>query len=188
MAPYSLAMNSPHDRRDYSDLPTAVCNTLHERMIALVDLLWERFHSQGYSWVGFYMPGQAESGAAAGEMILGPCRNSPACSPIGLHGMCGLAYLHRRSVLVHDTQTLSDHYIACDPRDRSEVVIPMLDQKGMCVGVLDIDSHQPGAFTTHDIACLCDLLEAWHLTEPLGTQGRWPILAGCAPDTTAPQG
>lgn len=174
--------------RCYSDMPTAVCHSPTERMVALVDLLWERFSAQGYSWVGFYIPGQAQAGGVADEMILGPCRNSPACSPIGLHGMCGLAYLERRSVLVDDTQTLSDHYIACDPRDRSEVVIPLLNEAGGCVGVLDIDSHQPGAFTTHDIECLCDLLEAWHLTEPLGTRGRWPILAGRASDTPTAQG
>ena len=165
-------------QRDYDQIPIGICNRRPERMRGLVDALWDCFCTQGYSWVGFYAAGSATADGATSELILGPCRNSPACSPIGLGGMCGLAYLERRSVLVDDVRRLGDRYIACDPRDLSEIVVPMLESDGSCWGVLDIDSHEPGSFGIADADSLSRLVQAWGLSAPLGDRGRWPILAG----------
>ena len=47
--------------------------------------IWSEFGNHcPVSWVGFYFLGE-------GEMTLGPRRDKPACSPIGLHGACGRA-------------------------------------------------------------------------------------------------
>jgi GAF domain-containing protein len=66
--------------------------------------------------------------------------------------------------VVHDVAELGDEYIACDVNDRSEVVIPIFDEKGLCRGVLDLDSHAVGAFDEHDVECLTRLLRLAGLT------------------------
>ncbi len=133
-----------------------------DAMRALVDALWEAFGSgehpapsaRAWSWVGFYYgPGSgAPGGMVAGtdEMILGYRRDKPACSPIGLHGMCGRSFLRRESIIVDDVATLGDDYVACDPRDVSELVVPMVGADGACWGVFDADSFARAAFDEED--------------------------------------
>jgi len=97
------------------------------------------------SWVGFY-----EIAPAMDEMVL-VCREpKPACSPIGLHGMCGRGWKERTSFVVRDVAVLGEGYVACDPRDKSELVVPMIGADGVCWGVLDVDSYQVGAFVERD--------------------------------------
>jgi putative methionine-R-sulfoxide reductase with GAF domain len=123
-------------------------------MQAVVDALWNGLKDRGVSWVGFYLH---EGGK---ELILGPRRDKPACSPIGLHGVCGQAFTQRRPIVVRDVAELGSSYIACDPRDRSEVVVPLFDADGRCWGVLDLDSHEVGTFDEHDAQGLSQVLRA----------------------------
>ncbi|KAF0246813.1 MAG: hypothetical protein FD180_343 [Planctomycetota bacterium] len=117
---------------------------LSERMKTVSDELWAEFGDhRPFSWVGFYFLG-------ADEMTLGPRRNKPACSPIGLHGACGQAAISGKTLVVRDVKDLGDNYVACDPRDRSEIVVPVRGEDGSVVGVLDVDSHQVGAFGVTD--------------------------------------
>jgi putative methionine-R-sulfoxide reductase with GAF domain len=134
-------------------------SSLQERMKIVVDLLWDGLGDKGVSWVGFYLdqPGQPDDR----RMILGPSRNKPACSPIGLHGACGRALLSRQPLIVRDVKELGANYIACDPRDRSEIVIPLMDAAtGSCWGVLDLDSFEVGAFDEGDERGLREVLRA----------------------------
>ena len=136
------------------------------RMQSVVDALWDALHVTGVSWVGFYI---CEGGK---ELVLGPRRDKPACSPIGLHGACGQAFTLRRPLVVRDVSELGDNYIACDSRDRSEVVLPLFDESGTCWGVLDLDSHAVGAFDDSDVQGLQSVLVAAALTraDPPTTQ------------------
>lgn len=59
---------------------------------------------------------------------------------------------------------LGPNYIACDPRDRSEVIIPLFDETGRCWGVLDVDSHDTGAFGDRDVDGLLTVLRRAGLT------------------------
>lgn len=127
-------------------------------MRRVVDLLWEELHDTGISWAGFYILTEA------GDLVLGPRRDKPACSPIGLHGVCGQALSAGRPRIVRDVRELGGSYIACDPRDRSEVVVPCRDAGGRCWGVLDLDSHEVGAFDGRDADGLERLLRASGLT------------------------
>ena len=138
-----------------------------QRMQAVVDALWEALEGTGVSWVGFYL-----DHGGGDELVLGPRRDRPACSPIGLHGACGQTFRQGQALVVHDVRDLGDNYIACDPRDRSEVVIPLLDEGGRCWAVLDLDSHEVGSFDDGDVAGLTRVLRAAGLTR--GTRGTPP--------------
>lgn len=152
-----------------------------DRLQPLTDLFWDTLAGRGVSWVGFYLedgePSDepmasdaskrsredscALSGADAGErrMILAARRDKPACSPIGMHGACGQAFLEERVRLIDDVALLGAGYIACDPRDRSEIVVPIY-RNGAIWGVLDADSHEMGCFGEVDVAGLCGVLRA----------------------------
>ncbi|MDZ4831778.1 MAG: GAF domain-containing protein [Phycisphaerae bacterium] len=127
------------------------------RMRATVDALWTHLSPSGVSWVGFYLPARDQNGQL--ELILGPSRDKPACSPIGLHGVCGQSLVGRCVRIIRDVADLGGAYVACDPRDRSEIVIPV-EQDGACVAVLDLDSHEVGRFGEADEVGLRQVLRA----------------------------
>jgi putative methionine-R-sulfoxide reductase with GAF domain len=127
-------------------------------MRGAVDILWDALHPTGVSWLGFYLSEEPS------ELVLGPRRDKPACSPIGLHGVCGRAFLERCPQVVADVLTLGESYVACDPRDRAEVVVPLFDDRGACWGVFDVDSHEVGAFSDEDAAGLMQVMLAAGLT------------------------
>lgn len=126
-----------------------------ERMQRVVDGLWPALAPSGVSWLGFYIAEKDKP-----EMVLGPRRDKPACSPIGLHGACGRCLLSRRPLIVRDVASLGAGYIACDPRDRSEVVVPLISARGDCWGVMDLDSYDVGSFDEADVAGLGQVLAA----------------------------
>lgn len=139
--------------RPYHNLHiSAQAATRDERMQAFVDAAWPLLHPLGVSWIGFYLSADGE------EMVLGPRRDKPACSPIGLHGACGQSFRERRSLVVRDVRSLGDGYIACDPRDQAEVVLPLLDMNDAAWGVLDVDSFNVGAFDVSDVHGLAEAL------------------------------
>jgi putative methionine-R-sulfoxide reductase with GAF domain len=148
------------ERRDYDRVASrlSVDGDRAQRMTAVVDALWAALAPTGVSWVGFYLdrPGEPDDR----RLVLGPRRDKPACSPIGLHGACGRALLSRRALIVRDVAELGAGYIACDPRDRSEIVVPLLDDSGSAWGVLDLDSHELAAFDERDAAGLARVLRA----------------------------
>lgn len=147
-------------RRDYESIAQQVPTGLNREaaMRAVADLLWDALHATGVSWVGFYLDRAGEPDDC--RMGLGACRDKPACSPIGLHGVCGQGLTSMRTRIVRDVKDLGEHYIACDPRDRSEIVIPLIDADGRCWGVLDVDSWEVGAFDESDEAGLRSVLRA----------------------------
>jgi L-methionine (R)-S-oxide reductase len=85
-----------------------------------------------------------------GDLLIGPYQGPPACLRIAPgRGVCGLAALERRAVLVADVQAFPGH-IACDPASRSELVLPVFDAAGELIGVCDLDSPEPAAFDETD--------------------------------------
>ncbi len=165
--------------RDYEAVAAAIpqalarsaAPSLEERMGAVADALWEQLRETGLSWVGFYLhdPNNTLARGATPEapLVLGPHRDTPACSPIGLHGACGRCFTTQRPLLVRDVRELGEAYIACDPRDRSELVLPVFHD-GACVGVLDADSHDLASFDERDAQGFAAALAAAGLaTAPL---------------------
>ncbi|MBL4810028.1 MAG: GAF domain-containing protein [Phycisphaerales bacterium] len=146
--PVALALNHVAGSRD-------------RRMREVADTLWRFFRHEGVSWVGFYTIDDDQE-----NMILGPSRDTPACSPIGMHGTCGKSWRTGRPMIIGDVVNLGPEYIACDPRDKSELVIPMFCSGGKCWGVLDVDSRERDAFGEADMFELRKILEATGLSWP----------------------
>lgn len=130
-------------------------------MRVAVDIFWDALGTRGVSWIGFYRKVRDRD-----EMVLDACRDKPACSPIGLHGMCGRSWKERRPIIVADVATLGANYIACDPKDKSEVVIPLFEPDGSCWGVLDADSYEVGTFLDTDVSGLTRAVERLGLSTP----------------------
>ncbi len=94
------------------------------------------------NWAGFYF-------RDGDHLVLGPFQGKPACTQIPLgRGVCGTAAARRETLVVPDVRCFPGH-IACDPQSRSEIVVPLL-HGGRVIGVLDLDSPQPGRFTQVD--------------------------------------
>ena len=146
--------------RDYDAVAAMLspAGTLEVRMRRVVDALWSALADAGVSWLGFYLdhPGEPDDR----RLVLGPHRDAPASSPIGFHGVCGQALRGGRTRIVHDVHDLGPDHVACDPRDRSELVIPLVDELGVSWAVLDLDAREVGAFSTVDAAGLARVLRA----------------------------
>ncbi|MEY5031825.1 MAG: hypothetical protein RL354_856 [Planctomycetota bacterium] len=133
-----------------------------ERLQPLCDALWNALEARGLSWIGFYLESEdcpADPQTRQGELLLRARRDKPACSPIGLHGVCGQGFLEDRIRLVEDVALLGAGYIACDPRDRSEIVLPIYRNRRRW-GVIDADSHELACFGDADVEGLQSVLSA----------------------------
>lgn len=133
-----------------------------DRLQPLADAFWEALHPRGVSWIGFYLEDTEASLASAGQdalMVLSARRDKPACSPIGVHGACGQSFREESVRLIEDVALLGPNYIACDPRDRSELVMPIY-RNGIRWGVLDADSHELACFGDADIVGMAGVLRA----------------------------
>lgn len=96
-----------------------------------------------FLWVGFYMK-------KGEQLVLGPFQGPIACTRIGLEqGVCGYAYSNRMTVIVPDVEKFPGH-IACSTASRSEIVVPIFDNKGEVYGVLDVDSDKLNDFSDID--------------------------------------
>ncbi len=129
--------------------------TPDDRMLSTTDELWRVLKDQRVAWLGFYVINDAGD-----AMTLVCCRPRPACSPIGLHGVCGKAWREKKAQVVEDVYALGEDHIVCDPSNLSEVVVPCLAPDGECWGVLDLDSRERGAFSERDAEGLARVLRA----------------------------
>jgi L-methionine (R)-S-oxide reductase len=101
-------------------------------------------HGLGYLWTGFYRA------VAPRQLLVGPYQGTLGCLTIEFgRGVCGSVAESGEAMIVDDVLSHANH-IACDPRARSEMVVPVFDARGQLLAVFDIDSDQPGAFTDED--------------------------------------
>lgn len=97
-----------------------------------------------FFWTGFYR-------LVDGDLIVGPYQGPIACMLLERHkGVCWAGIDRGEPVLVADVAAFPGH-IACDSRSQSEVVVPLRDASGRIVGVLDVDSDKPNAFSQTDV-------------------------------------
>jgi L-methionine (R)-S-oxide reductase len=103
-------------------------------------------------WTGFYR-------VVAPELLkIGPYQGGHGCLVIPFsRGVCGACARTGAVQNVPDVDAFPGH-IACASSTRSELVLPVRDGAGRLLGVLDIDSDTPAAFTAADEAWLTDIL------------------------------
>lgn len=95
-----------------------------------------------FFWVGFYL-------VKDGQLTIGPFQGSVACYRIKKgRGVCGTAWDKEQTLVVPDVNQFAGH-IACSSLSRSEIVVPLFQQKEV-IGVLDIDSDQLADFDDTD--------------------------------------
>ena len=109
-------------------------------MANVAALIQETFH---FWWTGFYR-------VIGEQLVLGPFQGPVACTRIGFgKGVCGTAWKEKRTIVVEDVEQFPGH-IACSSESRSEIVVPLINNKGEVVGVLDIDSEKLATFDETD--------------------------------------
>ena len=112
---------------------------------AMATVACELHHAfDAFHWTGFYR--------AVGErtLVIGPYQGGHGCLRIDLdRGVCGAAARLRVTQRVDDVGAFPGH-IACSATTRSEIVVPILRPDGTLLGVLDVDSDLPAAFTAAD--------------------------------------
>ena len=120
----------------------------------MATLACEIHHAHPYAdWTGFYR-------VVAPELLkIGPYQGGHGCLVIPFsRGVCGAAARTRQVQLVPDVEAFPGH-IACASSTRSELVLPVFGLAGRLIGVLDIDSDQPDAFTARDAVELQRILD-----------------------------
>ena len=107
-----------------------------------------------FDWTGFYRV------VAPDLLKIGPYQGGHGCLVIPFaRGVCGAAARTGEVQLVADVEAFPGH-IACSATTRSEIVLPVFDGRGALLGVLDIDSDRPDAFTGEDARELAAILAA----------------------------
>ncbi|MFC3628746.1 GAF domain-containing protein [Paracoccus angustae] len=123
--------------------------------VALMATLACEIHhaSDRFDWTGFYR-------VVAPELLkIGPYQGGHGCLVIPFsRGVCGAAARTGRVQIVPDVDAFPGH-IACAGSTRSEIVLPVFGNNGRLIGVLDIDSDRPDAFTDEDAIRLAAILE-----------------------------
>jgi L-methionine (R)-S-oxide reductase len=133
----------------------AILDGITDPIAAMATLSSLVHHAFRHLWTGFYRV--VEPGLL---LRVGPYQGSLGCLEIGFgRGVCGTAAAEMRTVIVADVAKFGGH-ITCDPRSRSEIVVPVLGARGDLIGVFDVDSEELAAFDEDDQRGL-GLLLSW---------------------------
>lgn len=142
---------------DYEDATKsirALCHGETDSVALMATLACEIHHRHPLSdWTGFYR-------VVAPELLkIGPYQGGHGCLVIPFsRGVCGACARTGKVQNVPDVEAFPDH-IACSSSTRSELVLPVLSGKNELLGVLDLDSNTPAAFTRADEDWLVPLLD-----------------------------
>ena len=141
---------------DYDDLAArirALCAGETDTVALMATVVCEVHHGHPMSdWTGFYRVTSPE------VLKIGPYQGGHGCLVIPFsRGVCGAAARTGQVQLVPDVEAFADH-IACSSTTRAELVLPVWNREGRLLGVLDLDSDTPAAFTEADAAALTAIL------------------------------
>jgi L-methionine (R)-S-oxide reductase len=122
----------------------------------MATIVCELYQACSYAdWVGFYR------NIGDGTLKIGPYNGPHGCITIPFaKGICGKCAREKAIQNVPDVPAVPQH-IACSCETRSEIVLPVLDDKGHLLGVLDVDSNLPASFDDVDernLARICDMV------------------------------
>ncbi|SFL17583.1 GAF domain-containing protein [Shimia haliotis] len=143
-------------RVDYAELKKTVLALTEgetDAVALMATLVCEVHHADDrFDWTGFYR-------VVGPELLkIGPYQGGHGCLVIPFaRGVCGAAARTGEVQLVADVDAFEGH-IACATSTRSELVLPVVNGTGDLLGVFDLDSDQPDAFTQDDADALDELL------------------------------
>ncbi|MCU9847914.1 GAF domain-containing protein [Defluviimonas sp. WL0024] len=143
---------------DYPTLAAVIASLAEgetDAVALMATVACEVHHSDDrFDWTGFYRV------TAPGMLKIGPYQGGHGCLAIPFErGVCGAAARSGEIQIVDDVEAFADH-IACSSSTRSEIVLPVFAKDGRLIGVFDIDSDQPGAFTEEDGRGLAAILKS----------------------------
>jgi L-methionine (R)-S-oxide reductase len=151
-----LDIKMPDTPLDYADLRTRILSLTHgetDTVALMATVVCEVHHTHPLAdWTGFYR-------VVAPELLkIGPYQGGHGCLVIPFsRGVCGAAARTGRVQNVPDVDAFPGH-IACASSTRSELVLPVWNGAGVLLGVLDLDSDTPAAFSATDEGALVPLL------------------------------
>ncbi len=151
----------PVSRADWPALTATIRALTHgetDTVALMATLACEIHHAHPFAdWTGFYRV------TAPDLLKIGPYQGGHGCLVIPFsRGVCGAAARTGEVQNVPDVDAFPGH-IACASSTRSELVLPVWNGQGQLLGVLDLDSDTPAAFTPEDEAALIPLLaEVFH--------------------------
>jgi len=105
-----------------------------------------------FLWVGFYV-------VKNDELVLGPFQGPIACTRIRKgKGVCGTSWQQAQAIIVPNVDEFPGH-IACSSASKSEIVLPIFNNKNEVIMVLDIDSEELNTFDGIDEIYLLQLTQ-----------------------------
>jgi len=137
--------------RIYKQLEELVGKSDHSisRMATVTAVLHHKL--EYFFWTGFYL-------LKDGKLLVGPYQGPVACQELEKgKGVCWAGINRKETIVVPDVHQFPDH-IACDSRSKSEIVVPLRNEKGEILGVLDVDSSELGSFDEVDAEWLEKIL------------------------------
>ncbi len=131
----------------------ALCEGESDTVALMATVACEVHHADDrFDWTGFYRV------VAPDLLKIGPYQGGHGCLSIPFsRGVCGAAARRGEVQIVDDVHAFPGH-IACASTTRSELVLPLWNHRGELLGVFDIDSNTPAAFTRKDAEALQEIL------------------------------
>lgn len=150
--PLPLSADDDARRAHYAEVEARIASLLEDEtdwIAAMATVACELHGAFDYfDWTGFY---RAVSDRL---LVIGPYQGGHGCLRIDFsRGVCGAAARTRKTQLVPDVDAFPGH-IACASTTRSEIVVPIVTPSERLLGVLDVDSDAPAAFTPADAESL----------------------------------
>lgn len=143
----AFKMEEPKKRNRYKRIYDQLSELLPKsndtlaRMATVIAVLHHKMDY--YFWTGFYF-------LKDGQLIVGPYQGPVACQELKKgKGVCWTGIQRQEPVIVPDVEQFPGH-IACDPRSKSEIVLPVRNSNNEIIGVLDIDGRELNAFDKTD--------------------------------------
>ena len=144
------------DAMNYDELATSIAALCHGEtdavaLMATVACEVHNIHPLS-DWTGFYR-------VVGPELLkIGPYQGGHGCLVIPFsRGVCGAVARSGKALIVPDVDDFPGH-IACASSTRSELVLPVWNGAGTLLGVFDLDSNTPAAFTETDAVRLAAML------------------------------
>lgn len=111
------------------------------RMSSIIAVLHHKI--EYFFWTGFYF-------IKDNKLVVGQYQGPVACQELKKDtGVCWAVINQQKTIIVPDVEKFPEH-IACDSRSKSEIVLPLKNQDGNIIGVLDVDSNEYNQFDEID--------------------------------------